>query len=368
MSRVPLFVELCAGTAAVSLRLQFAKAKPPISRMGSKVGFADAVLRVLGLRPGQGAERFLWCDPDDGVRLLLHSYADSELAAKAAATLDSWLSRDPRELWDQLRAEGPVIAPESPTPTELARWLYLARTAYGRMPEAVGKVYDNDLARGRRAPTVALSESMGRRVHIQQANVCRDGRIDPREYARWLTIVSGNKMIPIAYDPSKGKWVNASPKSGGISYNKMDRVNPRPDSSRVGEERQLSGVTFADARKVSPQNIAESLSGDDSLPEGTIAYIDPPYVNTAGYLDDLSRKDVVKMAKEWSDAGAIVAISEAEPIGELVGEGWNKQEITWARKGSARTFSRQQSEWITINTTPHHPGRPTKGLLRRKRL
>jgi hypothetical protein len=44
--RCPLFVELCAGTAALSLRLHAGRhARPPVSRMGAKTGYAHAILR-----------------------------------------------------------------------------------------------------------------------------------------------------------------------------------------------------------------------------------------------------------------------------------------------------------------------------------
>ena len=58
MSACPLFVELCAGTAALSLRLHAGRnARPPVSRMGAKTGYADVILRVLGLRvTGRKAE------------------------------------------------------------------------------------------------------------------------------------------------------------------------------------------------------------------------------------------------------------------------------------------------------------------------
>jgi hypothetical protein len=47
-----LFVELCAGTAALSLRLHKEQAKPPVSRMGSKTGYANTILHELGLDAG----------------------------------------------------------------------------------------------------------------------------------------------------------------------------------------------------------------------------------------------------------------------------------------------------------------------------
>ena len=119
---IPLFVELCAGTAALSLRLHGGKhARPPVSRMGNKQGYAAAILRTLGLRSGSGAARYLLCEPDDGCRLLLISYTDEELRSKAAEIIRGWKDEDPRKLWDRLRAEGPVKAPPV-DPREVARW------------------------------------------------------------------------------------------------------------------------------------------------------------------------------------------------------------------------------------------------------
>ena len=123
---IPLFAELCAGTAALSLRLHGGKnARPPVSRMGNKQGYAAAILRTLGLRSGSGAARYLWCEPDDGCRLLLTSYKDAELRSKAAAIIRGWKDEDPRALWERLRAEGPVKAPPV-DPREVARLVMLS--------------------------------------------------------------------------------------------------------------------------------------------------------------------------------------------------------------------------------------------------
>ena len=91
MQPVPLFVELCAGTAAVSLRLQDGERKPPISRTGGKAGFADATLRVLGLAPGQQALRYVWAEPDASARLLLATLpGGSQRAAWAKCVEARW--------------------------------------------------------------------------------------------------------------------------------------------------------------------------------------------------------------------------------------------------------------------------------------
>ena len=129
---VPLFVELCAGTAALSLRLHRRSARPPVSRMGSKTGYADAILRVLGLRPGQGAAHYLWCEPDPGVRLLLEAYRDADLARAAAAIIRGWADEEPRALWERLRAEGP---PRGVDAGEVARWAWVNRRSWKGDPE-----------------------------------------------------------------------------------------------------------------------------------------------------------------------------------------------------------------------------------------
>jgi hypothetical protein len=129
---LPVFAELCAGTAALSLRLHGGKnARPPVSRMGNKQGYAQAILRTLGLRSGSGAARYLWCEPDPGCRLLLTSYTDADLRAKAAEIIRRWKDEDPRALWERLRAEGPVKSPPV-DPREVARWVYnRANRVYG---------------------------------------------------------------------------------------------------------------------------------------------------------------------------------------------------------------------------------------------
>lgn len=163
MTALPLFAELCAGTAALSLRLHGGKsARPPVSRMGNKQGYASAILRCLGLRSGSGAARYLLCEPDDGCRLLLTSYTDAELRSKAAKIIRSWADQDPRKLWERLRAEGPIKSPPV-DPREVARWCWAQRrsTPDGRYNPPEYKVSPGHFGGMLRyqpdAPAVALS-------------------------------------------------------------------------------------------------------------------------------------------------------------------------------------------------------------------
>jgi len=271
---VPLFVELCAGTAALSLRLHRDGARPPVSRMGAKTGYADTILRVLGLMPGQRAERYLWCEPDPGVRLLLHAYRDAALARAAAAIIRSWAAEDPRALWERLRAEGQPRLPEGEVEAgEVARWAWVQGHGDSSKPPRLAAPYQNP-----------------------------DGNAD-------------------------GSW-----------------KAPPPDwlARRADALPSLPATIAPDARTIDPP----------TLPPGTVAYMDPPYVATSGYAHDLPRAEVVALARRWAAAGAIVAISEAEPIPELVAEGWHAVRIDAERVGQKRTFSKQQAEWLTLSQPP----------------
>jgi len=244
--------------------------------MGAKTGYADAILRVLGLRPGQGsADRthYIFCEPDQGVRLLLEAYRDRDLALAAADIIRGWgkSGEEPRALWDRLRAEGPPKGP-GVDPREVARWVWTWGRSYNTKGPAAGFL---------------PSESR-----------------------------NGTKV-----------W-NAHP--------------PEYYATRITDAPTLPATITDDARKVDPPR----------LPDGTVAYMDPPYLGTTGYRHDLGRGAVLELARKWEAAGALVCISEAEPIGALVADGWSVVEITGERKGQKRTFSKQQREYLTLSRPP----------------
>lgn len=267
------FVELCAGTAALSLRLHGGRyARPPVSRMGAKTGYARAILQVMGLAAGDGADRYLWCEPDPGCRLLLEAYRSAELAQQAADIIRGWSDEDPRTLWERLRAEGPV---QGVTAREAARWCYQVARGHGGAPgsycpEHQDRLYPSQIARGDKKPGT-----------------------------------HGATREAIA-----------------------DRLPALPT---------LPAAITTDARKTAP------------LHSSAVVYIDPPYKDTTSYQHDLTRAEVMALAMKWSDAGADVYISEAEPI-DL--PGWYHVDITRCRQGQKRTFSKQQAEWLTCSKEP----------------
>lgn len=317
MSAVPLFVELCAGLASVSLRLQGGPhCRPPVSRMGNKAGYAGAVLEVLGLRSGQGADSFLWCEPDDGCRSLLQAYPQPDVLREAAEIIRSWADEDPRALWERLRAEGPIRGAGG---GEVARWSVINGWALAGQWRGPGA---NEHGRGN-----ITGEGIAARMESIAAT----------EIARWARIVTGNRMINV--DPQT--WRNTG--QGGSTHGGADFSTDAAALARgfEADDGPWPPVTVAsDAREIDP----------GELPAGSVVYFDPPYQGTTGYGNDLSRAEVVELAERWAAAGAVVCISEAEPLAEL--EGWHSVEITGTRKGQKRTFSKQQREYLTLNQPP----------------
>lgn len=332
---IPLFVELCAGTAAVSLRLHRDSARPPVSRMGAKAGYADTILRVLGLVPGQRAAAYLWCEPDPGVRLLLEAYRDADLARAAAAIIRGWAGEDPRALWERLRAEGPPRGPDGGVEAgEVARWAFVQRVsgrgaAWGATCDLNGNG-GCDPRTGQRFPFSLTKNTIPIDEHgTLPAAIAPDARqVDPREVARQLVT---------------GHWAyrRGEPASGFAESLAGAQVEPVAD--RLEACRPLPALIHPDARDVDP---------GPALPPGTVAYLDGPYENTTQYANLLPRSEQVALARRWATAGAVVCVSEAEAIPELVAERWHSVRIDGERVGQRRTFSKQQTEWLTLSRPP----------------
>lgn len=287
MTPIPLFVEICAGTAAVSLRLERDGARPPVSRMGAKTGYADAILGALDLWPGQRAERYLWAEADPGVRLLLAAYTDRRLAQAAAEVIRGWAGEDPRALWERLRDAG-APAYDPPTVYEVTRFICFTARAMGS--------------------TVAW----------------RNGR--------WCSERGdeGGRLSALAF----------------TEYAKFK--DGRPDGHRGGSYDYMAEMLLA-----LPEVKADIVpDGWAVQPRKAVVYIDPTYEKTTQYAHNMSRKQAIDTARRWKEAGARVAYSEAEPIEDLLHEGWVSVEITDLRVGGKRTQSRQQREVLTLSEAP----------------
>jgi len=313
VGRPRLFVELCCGSAAVTLRLLGGPlVKPPIAYMGSKRGFAGPILHAMGLRAGQGADAVLLVDagPWGDVWAAL---ADPETGVAVAEKIRSWKDEDPRALWDRLRAEGAA---------DPASWLYLGNCSYAAGTGHGGFVHPE----------------LGGRYGASRDHLAR-------ATATATLVLAGDRhkaeSVAAFLAASGGTWPDDPP---DISATATATASPTLHARSVTAIR-------GDARDVAPP--------DDC--DGVWCYIDPPYRGTAGYTADLPRADVLAVARRWSDAGAVVAVSETEPP-DL--PGWHSIQIDHARTGQKRTFSRQQEEWLTLNREPMHIHPRQMGMFR----
>jgi hypothetical protein len=119
---------------------------------------------------------------------------------------------------------------------------------------------------------------------------------------------------------SQGKGSSAG-RTGGM-------VNPVTIADRI----EALARAFADVDVAVHHGSAHELE-----PAPGFAYLDPPYVGATGYGWDMPRAEVLALARRWADAGAVVAVSEAEP---LALEGWHHLDLT--REGG-------KSEWLTLS-------------------
>ena len=140
MTPIPLWVEPCAGSLAVGLRLLGLPRL--VGWMGGKGGYADAILHALHLQPRQGAREIWLADVSDW-SFCWEALAQPGVAHRAADLIDEWRTcygvaspRQVRALWDDLRprwrAEG-----TPPDAEGAARWLVLvAVSAMNHGPDA----------------------------------------------------------------------------------------------------------------------------------------------------------------------------------------------------------------------------------------
>jgi hypothetical protein len=104
MTPAPVFVELCAGSAAVSLRAMRGSARPPLGYQGGKRGYARAILAALGLQPGACRDwRFVWVEAGPWAEAW-QVWRTDEGRADTIARLRAWEGEPRREGWERLAA------------------------------------------------------------------------------------------------------------------------------------------------------------------------------------------------------------------------------------------------------------------------
>lgn len=175
----------------------------------------------------------------------------------------------------------------------------------------------------------------------------------PESVARWVTIFSSNRLLNVSWSAESRSFANTG--RGGTTFGGPDFCDH--DLGRRGLERML-GIDWPEVEVLSSA-FACLPSGDPDLDSRTVVFLDPPYVGTSGYGFELSRRQVIRLALRWAASGALVAISEAEPIGALVRLGWSVVDVTSRLDGSRTQFSKQQREFLTLSRRPSRTGRRT---------
>ena len=330
------FCEFPAGLASVSLRLHGgSKCRPPISRIGNKAGYAEAILWTLGLTAGKSASAYVWAEADDDVRALLQAYPDPAMLLRIAEIIRGWADEEPRALWERLRAERKART-ASGAAGEVAAWIQQSVWSYrqGDLTSG-GPVLPGD----RRQDTTATATATA-----------------TASLAEFAMLASSNRLINVAAWIQQSVW---SYEQGNVKTGFFGPGDGRKDTT-------ATATAIATARMVSnwpPVAVLpripsgadlSALLGTPGDLEGVVVYMDPPYLNTTGYLHDLGRGALIGHALDLSGMGATVAISEAEAIPELVAAGWYVADLTAGRKGQKRTFSKQQGEYLTMTSEPRY--------------
>ena len=400
--RPRLFAEIPAGLASVSLRLHGGpKCRPPISRMGNKAGYAEVILAALGLDSGSGAGAYLWVEADPDVRALLCAYPDGAMLQRIAAIIRGWADEEPRALWERLRAErkertGPegvaryvqLIGANRLIPGAFAddgRWVNAARdggshtdggVSFGG-PDFCTPPDVNADACDRLAAHTAGTALLHRWSFSEKGpdhGYGGPGCEVRTDRAEWTTAdrdkalgcgVTADRFEAMAREVAgftidqawgaTGQWCGpdrggecGSHPPGWVGSVTIGGLIRRYQASASGWPPVIVAPRVPRAA-----DVADLLGTPGDL-DGVVVYADPPYAGTTGYRDNLTRAEVVAYATDFAALGAVVCVSEAVAIPELVTMGWHSAEITEGRKGQKRTFSAQKQEWITMNREPAH--------------
>ena len=349
------WVEPFAGAAAVAIRLVCGPGLlPPVAWMGGKRRYARAIADAMGVPEGR-PERVVLVDagPWGWVWQILLDPFRAELVGDV---LRSWAGEHPRDLWGRLVS----VPPPDDLYERAAQWLWLqARSASG-----VPIWWD-----GWKHTTSGRSDPQS-----------LWGRFGENNAGRWK---ASNDPVPAGQkalgdwqqaDHGTGRAQRATQTGGDWQQGSAEGRSPQPAGQRgtwrMGEERKKSKrgdrtISQTGTSKpgktggmVHPCTIAARI---DALAQAfacvdldvfhedvfalcpfgpSFVYLDPPYAGATGYGWDCPRDDVVALAEAWEVAGAVVAVSEAEPLDI---SGWHHLELT--RPGG-------KPEWLTLSREP----------------
>ena len=329
MRKPLIFAELCAGSASVTAGLLGGeRAKAPISYMGAKTGYRAWILEALGLRMGQGADVVVLVEPGPWapVWALLSQPGGPALVAEVIRRWSLPVECfGPRNLWNWLKARG---WGELETPEEVGRWLQLFGWSYCSDHLSYG-------GPGSHSKNTVSPADLAPRVEA---------------VARWMLACKWSFSEKGPEHGYGGPGCEVRTYDSGWTTEKRDAAIGVP---RFIEKIESCGKWLSSAPFAVHQGSAMDLYPPADASDW-VTYLDPPYVGTSGYQSEFPRAQVIEVALRWHNAGATVAISEAVPIDI---PGWYHVNLSNARRGNKRTFSKQQEEYLTMNRPPHRvPG------------
>lgn len=278
-------VELCAGTASLSLAWLRQDAVCPLTLIGSKRAYRGELLDLFGLKPGAGAaEQVVLVEPGPfgDFWLAMKDPASRTMVLECLATFHQAYQEDPRALWDSVRADFP-----GGFTRRVASWAVLQFWSYFAKP------------------VIPRPQSKDWKTHGFDKNSAY--RSDTPQAAR--ENITKNKRLPQLIE-----GIQALPRMSNVLVYRQ-RAQDLDPSLFIGE---------------------------------TLVYIDPPFAGTTqSYGWEFPREDVLLAAQTYDALGCRVAVSEAEPL-PLRGPQWRSVRLGGPR-ARGRTTSKQQSEYVTLN-------------------
>lgn len=331
------FVELCAGTASVSL-WALARREPLTGYMGSKRRWAPLLVDALGVR-----------DPDrvvvvDG-GMWGETWRTLSTAEGRAATCVALQDLDRLVLECGLAAVwASLLVPPHSLPTtgeRAAQYLWLQARSAGTIP-----IWWNGSAGRWESPTGSRTERAHQRGRLgREAGIREPGEPVHAAGLEPEVDADGGRLV---YRPAEA----GSRKLGNPHTKRNDLDEVRGGSDARNRQKQLPGE--GRSRGIQrPATIARRIRALDAIPwdrvqvvvgdvrdvepiREAVVYCDPPYLRCPRYERLFPRRDVLGVAQRWADHGARVAVSEAEV---LPLEGWH-----------ALRLDGPKPEFVTSNT------------------
>ena len=353
MNQRYIVVEPFCGMAGLSFYLM--GGKPPISWMGSKVGYSETLAAILGLSRTNVAG-FVWGDVGPNVAAL------ATLAGATGATAE-----------------------------DVANWVWVTGRSFNTKGAQAGFLPShsaNGVEVWNAHPPEYYAdsvESLPLPNKTAVANLIRSWK-DEEPRALWERLKAKGWPSLLLPDGCRGRWLgpaSVEDVAGWLHSNALSmvkdgtagsysRVNGEGNLwiSKAGKEEHWQPTTVeSTAWKVAAmstfpliacwQGRAEDLVLPQRL-DGWIVYMDGPYHGDGsrkitGYKHGgCSRESQLDLARGYHARGATVAVSESVRLDRELGEGWHAVQIDHARRGQKRSFSVQQDEWLTLNRPPQY--------------